>query len=79
MEMLTPEEFFERVGVRVPDGVIRNLETRARRYVTEKEYKVLTRGEFPPPQDPNRPEDPIDQPRRQFELELEKLDELLNG
>ncbi len=26
MELLTPDEFFERVGVRVPDSVIRNLE-----------------------------------------------------
>ena len=26
MEFLTPEEFFERVGVRVPNSVIRNLE-----------------------------------------------------
>ncbi len=25
MEMLTPEEFFERIGVRVPNSVIRNL------------------------------------------------------
>ncbi len=28
MELLTPEEFFDRVGVRVPDSVIRNLEAR---------------------------------------------------
>ncbi len=26
MEMLTPDEFYERVGVRVPDSVIQNLE-----------------------------------------------------
>lgn len=25
VELLTPDEFFERVGVRVPDSVIRNL------------------------------------------------------
>ncbi len=26
MKLLTPEEFFDRVGVRVPDSVIRNPE-----------------------------------------------------
>lgn len=30
MELLTPEEFLERVGVRVPDSVIRNLEAMRR-------------------------------------------------
>ncbi len=28
VELLTPEEFFDRVGVRVPESVIRNLEAR---------------------------------------------------
>ncbi len=28
MKLLTPDEFFERVGVEVPDSVIRNLEGR---------------------------------------------------
>ena len=28
MELLTPDEFFDRVGVRVPDSVIRNLEAK---------------------------------------------------
>ncbi len=32
MEMLTPDEFFERVGVRVPDSVIRNLERIEKRW-----------------------------------------------
>ncbi len=28
MELLTPDEFFDRVGVRVPENVIRSLEAR---------------------------------------------------
>ncbi len=36
MDTLTPDEFFDRVGVRVPEGVIRNLEEReGRLYVAE--------------------------------------------
>ena len=40
MEMLSPEEFFERVGVRVPDNVIRNLEER--RMLGSDEVKVVS-------------------------------------
>ena len=29
MELLTPDEFFKRVGFRVPENVIRNLEAEA--------------------------------------------------
>ncbi len=32
MEKVTPDEFFKRVGVRVPDGVIRNLEATKERH-----------------------------------------------
>lgn len=44
METLTPDEFFERVGVRVPDSVIRNLEAhdRAIWWVTGTPYLPLT-------------------------------------
>ena len=47
MELLTPDEFLERVGVRVPDSVIHNLqEVRTMKPENEKLLKEMARASF---------------------------------